>query len=308
MERYDLMGTPTASSEEAGVLRVASEVDEKNCGCVDAAITPSNLYNLLNCRKANTAYVGNEIVACPYHTEFLLKCVQAGSTATGSLDTTNVTKGQIIDDGGVKWEVIVLPVELGGTSATTAYEARKNLGFGKELVEAEQLNNLALNTVVGVYGGSITDSYGRTLDFNISDGTVFTFGIDNPNAYEACQLISKDNRLYTRTKDGGYSSYSAIKRVMNNMQSGTTEAIRVDRSSYVDLHVTFAYPFEDLPNVVFSMASGTTDYEAYPDISALIVNGSITKTGFTIRTLCKSGDGTWYAPFYHWLAWEDKGQ
>ncbi len=141
MERYDLMGTPTASSEEAGVLRIASEVDEKNCGCKDAAITPSNLYNVLNCRKANTAYKGNEIVACPYHTEFLLKCTQAGTTSTGSLDTTSATLGKVYTDGGVKWEVIVLPVELGGTGAITAAKARENLQVNMQTFTAlSQLN------------------------------------------------------------------------------------------------------------------------------------------------------------------------
>lgn len=124
MERYDLNAVPNASSETAGVLRVANEVDEKNCGCKDAAITPSNLYNLLGYRKANTAYTGNEIVACPYHTEFLLKCVQAGTTSEDALDTTNVTKGQIIEDGGVKWTVIakaIIDASISGKNITLTF-------------------------------------------------------------------------------------------------------------------------------------------------------------------------------------------
>lgn len=110
MERYNLNAVPNASSEAAGVLRVANEVDEKNSGCTDAAITPSNLHNMVGYRKANTEYKGNEVVGCPCHIEFLLKCVQAGTTSTSPLDTTNVTKGQVITDGGVKWEVIAKAV------------------------------------------------------------------------------------------------------------------------------------------------------------------------------------------------------
>lgn len=124
MERYDLNAVPNASSEAAGVLRIANEVDEKNCGCKDAAITPSNLYNLLGYRKANTAYTGNEVVACPYHTEFLLKCVEAGTTSTSLLGTTNVTKGQVITDGGVKWEVIakaIIDASISGKTITVTF-------------------------------------------------------------------------------------------------------------------------------------------------------------------------------------------
>lgn len=124
MERYDLNAVPNASSETAGVLRVANEVDEKNCGCKDAAITPSNLYSLLDCRKANTTYTAGAVVACPYHTEFLLKCVTAGSTATGSLDTANVTKGQVITDGGAKWEVIakaIIDASISGKNITFTF-------------------------------------------------------------------------------------------------------------------------------------------------------------------------------------------
>lgn len=108
MERYDLMGTPTASSEEAGVLRIASEVDEKNCGCVDAAITPSNFYKLSNYRIANTAYNIGDTVAVPYHANLFMECIANGTTASTSLDTSNVYDGQQIVDGGVTWEVGVI--------------------------------------------------------------------------------------------------------------------------------------------------------------------------------------------------------
>lgn len=124
MERYDLNAVPNASSEKAGVLRVANEVDEKNSGCTDAAITPGNLYSLLDCRKANTSYKASDVVACPYHTEFLLKCVTAGSTAAGSLDTTNVTKGQVITDGDAKWEVIakaIIDASISGKVITVTF-------------------------------------------------------------------------------------------------------------------------------------------------------------------------------------------
>lgn len=108
MERYDLMGTPTASSEEAGVLRIANEVDEKNCGCVDAAITPRNFYKLSNYRIANKAYNIGDTVAVPYHANLFMECIANGTTASTALDTSNVYDGQQIVDGGVTWEVGVI--------------------------------------------------------------------------------------------------------------------------------------------------------------------------------------------------------
>lgn len=119
----DLPATPATY----GLMRVAAVEDEQNCQCEDAAITPANLYDLNNYRKASTAYKVGDVVACPYHAEFMLKCTQAGTTSKGSLDTTSATLGKVYTDGGVKWEVIVLPIELGGTGANTAQDVRENL-------------------------------------------------------------------------------------------------------------------------------------------------------------------------------------
>lgn len=198
MERYDLMGTPTASSEEAGVLRIASEVDEKNCGCVDAAITPSNLYNLLGCRKASTAYVGNEVVACPYHTEFLLKCVQAGSTATGSLDTTNVTSGQVITDGGVKWEVIakaIIDASISGKTITLKFadnstktlttqdtlptKPTKTLLWKASSNAAQTGTTITLNQPITNFDELVFFSYFTSSPYNIVESKVTVQSIQN---------------------------------------------------------------------------------------------------------------------------------
>ena len=62
--------------------------------------------NILGLRTPNTTYILNAVVACPYHAEYLLKCTQAGTTSANTLDTTNATKGRVITDGDVKWEVI----------------------------------------------------------------------------------------------------------------------------------------------------------------------------------------------------------
>ena len=238
MERYDLMGTPTASSEEAGVLRIASEVDEKNCGCVDAAITPSNLYNLLGCRKANTSYKAGDVVACPYHVEFLLNCVTAGSTATSALDTTNVTKGQVIADGGVKWEVIakaIIDASISGKKITVTFidgtqktlTTQDTAPFTARATSIGGASTTKPAVVVTTYrsgttwyrkysdgwieqGGvtSITNGRGSVTfptAFSSTDYTALT-GLSNVNN-QASYLVQHDNR--TKTSMGlFYGSYS----------------------------------------------------------------------------------------------------
>lgn len=74
----------------------------------------------------NKEYSLNAIVACPYHAEFVLKCTQAGTTSTSSLDTTSATLGKIYTDGGVKWEVI-----KGVWEAATQAEAKAGLDNNK---------------------------------------------------------------------------------------------------------------------------------------------------------------------------------
>jgi hypothetical protein len=94
-----------ASAATYGLLRVASTTDEIDCQCDDAAVTPENLYKLANYRLVSTAYNVGDTVAVPYHADLQLRCTTAGTTSTGSLDTTGAAKGQTLTDGGVTWTV-----------------------------------------------------------------------------------------------------------------------------------------------------------------------------------------------------------
>ena len=113
-----------ATASTFGLIRTTSVEDEQNCQCNDAAVTPASLYDLSDYRKANTAYSVGAVVDCPYHVEFLLKCTRAGRTSDGALDTTNVTKGQVITDGGAKWTVIakaIIDVSISGKNITFTF-------------------------------------------------------------------------------------------------------------------------------------------------------------------------------------------
>ncbi len=98
--------TDDATPENVGVMRIASETDETNCSCNNAAITPSNLYDLNNFRKANTGYAVGDTVGCAYHNDLQLKCIFAGITENSGIDTSGkLKKGQTIQDGTVVWTV-----------------------------------------------------------------------------------------------------------------------------------------------------------------------------------------------------------
>lgn len=103
---YNLNKIHEASTSAYGLMRVAAPVDETDCSCNDASITPANLYGLANFRRANTAYNVDDKVGCPYHHNLQLKCTVAGTTSSEALDTKGVLGvGSEIVDGTVTWEI-----------------------------------------------------------------------------------------------------------------------------------------------------------------------------------------------------------
>ena len=261
MERYDINSIPKANTAEAGALRVANSVDEKNCGCVDAAITPSNLYNLLGCRKANTSYTVGETVTCPYHPEFLLKCTVDGSTATGSLDTTSATLGKVYTDGGVKWEVIVLPIELGGTGATTGANARKNLnlnlqtftdifqlGLDGNATELEIANALPVNSIfiyninrnlfsnLSIHKQFALVNYARFKVTRINPSNfIFEVWSSASEYFIACGNADSSSVLYVKYANSDKLSMPSDKKISLSLASGDTYTAPADGWLYVNV-------------------------------------------------------------------------
>lgn len=94
----------TATTSEYGLVKVADEtalLSESN----DAALTVDKAYELNDFRRMNKAYVVGDKVNCAFRFEWFLECIQAGTTSNETLDTRNVTFGQEITDGTVKWVV-----------------------------------------------------------------------------------------------------------------------------------------------------------------------------------------------------------
>lgn len=94
-----------ATASTFGLMRAAAPADEINCNCDDAAITPEALYKLADYRMVSKAYKVGDIVGVPYHNELRLRCTLAGTTSSAALNTTSVTAGQTLTDGGCRWIV-----------------------------------------------------------------------------------------------------------------------------------------------------------------------------------------------------------
>lgn len=94
-----------ATENTYGVMRAATDTDALDPEADDAAITPTVYHDVSDFRHKNTAYSVGDKVECMFNFELFLECTQAGTTGSGALDTRNVTHGQVITDGTVKWTV-----------------------------------------------------------------------------------------------------------------------------------------------------------------------------------------------------------
>lgn len=94
----------TATTSEYGLTKLADDADLL-LESKDKPMTVDNAYKLNDFRRMNKAYKVGDKVACAFEYEFYLECIQAGTTSTASLNTQNVTFGQEIEDGTVKWKV-----------------------------------------------------------------------------------------------------------------------------------------------------------------------------------------------------------
>ena len=93
-----------ATTSEYGLIRLASESDvlqEADNKVMDVPLA----YELNDFRRMSKSYSVGDKVNCAFKFEYFLECIQSGTTSAESLDTRNVTHGQVIEDGTAKWTV-----------------------------------------------------------------------------------------------------------------------------------------------------------------------------------------------------------
>lgn len=93
-----------ATTSEYGLVRFASESDVLT-ESEDATMNVPLAYELNDFRRIDKAYSVGDKVNCAFKFEYYLECTQAGTTSDESLDTRNVTFGQVIEDGTCQWTV-----------------------------------------------------------------------------------------------------------------------------------------------------------------------------------------------------------
>lgn len=100
-----ITGSDVATYDTYGLVRVADDTDVLSDDNDEAAITPAVYHEVSDFRHKSTAYKVGDKVECMFNFELFLECTQGGTTGSGALDTRNVTHGQVITDGTVKWTV-----------------------------------------------------------------------------------------------------------------------------------------------------------------------------------------------------------
>ena len=211
-----------ATASTYGVMRAATDTDALDPEADDAAITPAVYHDVSDFRHKNTAYSVGDKVECMFNFELFLECTQAGTTGSGALDTRNVTHGQVITDGTVKWTVrthirsvnnavadehgnvtIDIPEPVIASEAE-AKTGTNNTKFMTPLRVAQAIEALDGNPVVSA---SVS---GRVITFKRKDNTTFTittqdttvsvnYGGAMPN-YSAA--ISVNAKSYTAPSNG----------------------------------------------------------------------------------------------------------
>lgn len=95
---------PNATSAQYGLAKLADEtalLSETN----EATMTVNASYEINDFRRKGKAYSLGDKVACAFRYELFLECTKAGTTSGTTLDTRNVTHGQVITDGTCQWTV-----------------------------------------------------------------------------------------------------------------------------------------------------------------------------------------------------------
>lgn len=93
-----------ATASQYGLVKLADETAILN-ESDESALTVDKAYELNDFRRMETTYAVGDKVNCAFNFGLFLECTTAGTTSDDTLDTRNVTHGQVITDGTCQWTV-----------------------------------------------------------------------------------------------------------------------------------------------------------------------------------------------------------
>lgn len=203
-----------ATANEYGLVKLADEAALLS-EAEDVALSVSGAYELNDFRRKSTAYALGDTVSCAFNSEFFLECTKAGTTSGGSLDTRNVTFGQVITDGTCKWTV---RRHLKGINGELPDEN------GNIAIEVDANNLAKLNTENTFLNGQnfkILNPALRLVNTGVTKGTK-----PSSNKYWSLGAMDNDNNLMSRVlsylnSDG---THGIMFNIFENVTSDGTSA------------------------------------------------------------------------------------
>lgn len=108
--------------------------------------------------------------------------------------------------------------------------------------------------------------------------------------------------LTTTNKDNLVDAINEANNKIPKIQGGVTADISVSANSYSDYKVTFPEEFNTIPTLITVSLYTNSTAPNYGDLTAVVLYGSVTSTGFKIRIYSK--DTSSRAPACIWIAIE----
>lgn len=149
-----------ATASQYGLVKLADETAILN-ESDESALTVDKAYELNDFRRMETAYSVGDKVNCAFNFGLFLECTTAGTTSADTLDTRNITHGQVITDGTCQWTVRTPVKSVNGNVP----DANGNIKV--PTTDTAQIKQIVLNTFFPI-GSIYMDATG-----NINPNTQF---------------------------------------------------------------------------------------------------------------------------------------
>ena len=225
-----ITGSDIATYDNYGLVRVADDTDVLSDDNDEAAITPAVYHDVSDFRHKSTAYKVGDKVECMFNFELFLECTQGGTTGSGALDTRNVTHGQVITDGTVKWTVRTHIKSVNNTvadaSGNVSINTVPNATKATQDAKGQQIDTTYIKGVTGSNATlTVTKGNGTTSSVTINNVAHATSA---DNATKATQDSSGQqiNTTYIKGVTGSNATLTVTKG------NGTTSSVTINNVAH----------------------------------------------------------------------------